>query len=62
MCDQVTLISEYSQGLNRMVQCLPSGGFDPSKHQSKMDCAKQELSEEAAKDSLLFCSNIVLVS
>lgn len=44
---QVTIIREYSQGVNSLVYCLPTGGFDPHKHASLEACARAELSEEA---------------
>ncbi|KAL4457906.1 hypothetical protein ABPG75_012771 [Micractinium tetrahymenae] len=43
----VTLIREYAQGLNQLVWCLPTGGYDPRKHASYEACARAELSEEA---------------
>lgn len=43
----VTLIREYAQGVNQLVWCLPTGGFDPQKHASWQGCAQAELSEEA---------------
>ncbi|PSC72803.1 hypothetical protein C2E20_4083 [Micractinium conductrix] len=43
----VTLLHEYAQGVNKMMWCLPTGGFDPRKHTSYEACAKAELSEEA---------------
>lgn len=52
---QVTLIKEYAQGLHDMVYGLPTGGYDPDKHSSRLDCAIQELSEEVVskKDSAM---------
>ncbi len=41
------LLYEYSQGPNAMCHTLVAGGFDPKKHASILDTAKQELSEEA---------------
>lgn len=43
----VTIIREYAQGVNSLVYCLPTGGFDPQKHESLEACARAELSEEA---------------
>ncbi|PRW56079.1 NUDIX hydrolase domain-like [Chlorella sorokiniana] len=43
----VTLIREYAQGLNQLMWCLPTGGFDPRRHTSYEACARAELSEEA---------------
>jgi hypothetical protein len=43
---QVTLVREYSQGVNEMVYCLPTGGFDAKKHSSVEACGRAELSEE----------------
>lgn len=37
----------HRQGLNQMVWCLPTGGYDPRKHASWQACARAELSEEA---------------
>lgn len=44
---QVTIIREYAQGPNRLQYCLPSGGFDPRKHQDLRACALAEMREEA---------------
>jgi len=44
---EVTLIKEYAQGINEMVYCLPTGGYDPRKHANYEECAMSELSEEA---------------
>lgn len=43
---QVTLLREFSQGINDMLWVLPTGGFDPKKHASLKACAQAELSEE----------------
>eukprot|EP00884_Botryococcus_braunii_P018786 jgi/Botrbrau1/5591/Bobra.97_2s0019.1 len=44
---EVTLVREYSQGVNGMTWALPTGSFDPSKHDGLEACARSELSEEA---------------
>ena len=65
---QVTLLREYAQGPHDMVYCLPTGGYDPSKHRSVEDCAAQELAEEVPPPTPLtdlylyrrmFCSRLV---
>jgi NUDIX domain len=43
---KVRIISEYCQGLNQLRYSLPSGGYE-DKHDSIVDCARQELREEA---------------
>lgn len=44
---EVTVIREYGQGVNALMYCLPTGGFDPVRHASLEECARAELSEEA---------------
>ncbi|KAL6780704.1 hypothetical protein ACKKBF_B12090 [Auxenochlorella protothecoides x Auxenochlorella symbiontica] len=44
---QVTMLTEYAQGPNCIMHCLPSGSYDPQKHTSWEACARAELSEEA---------------
>ncbi|KAK9809171.1 hypothetical protein WJX72_010608 [[Myrmecia] bisecta] len=44
---EVTILREYCQGVNQMLYSLPAGGFDPKKHQTYLECAQAELSEEA---------------
>ncbi|KAI7843822.1 hypothetical protein COHA_002720 [Chlorella ohadii] len=41
----VTLIREYAQGLNQLMWCLPTGGFDPRRHTSYEACARAEADE-----------------
>eukprot|EP00798_Chlamydomonas_sp_ICE-L_P032432 gene32432-31049_t len=43
---QVTIVREYCQGPNCMAYCLPTGGYDPAKHNDIEGCAMAELSEE----------------
>lgn len=43
---QVTMLTEYAQGPNCIMHCLPSGSYDPQKHTSWEACARAELSEE----------------
>ncbi|KAI8835304.1 hypothetical protein BC829DRAFT_63446 [Chytridium lagenaria] len=42
-----TLILEYMQGINGVRYTFPAGGFDPRKHATREDTARDELSEEA---------------
>ncbi|KAJ3210419.1 hypothetical protein HDU67_005332 [Dinochytrium kinnereticum] len=42
-----TLILEYMQGINGVRYSFPAGGFDPKKHRTREDTAREELSEEA---------------
>ncbi|TPX50781.1 hypothetical protein SeMB42_g01230 [Synchytrium endobioticum] len=42
------LVIEYSQGTNDMHYTFASGAYEPTKHGSMLDAAKDELSEEAA--------------
>lgn len=35
------------QGVNQLMYCLPTGGYDPRKHSDYQACASAELSEEA---------------
>eukprot|EP00192_Tetraselmis_astigmatica_P019442 CAMPEP_0117647806 /NCGR_PEP_ID=MMETSP0804-20121206/45_1 /TAXON_ID=1074897 /ORGANISM="Tetraselmis astigmatica, Strain CCMP880" /LENGTH=210 /DNA_ID=CAMNT_0005453321 /DNA_START=359 /DNA_END=991 /DNA_ORIENTATION=+ len=44
---QVTILREYCWGPDSILHSLPTGGFDPKKHTSYEECAKDELSEEA---------------
>jgi hypothetical protein len=43
----VRVLQEYSQGPNELKYTLVAGGFDPKKHKTMIDCAMDELSEEA---------------
>lgn len=36
---EVTLVREYAHGPDCMMYCLPTGGFDPKKHTTLVDCA-----------------------
>ncbi|KAJ3007664.1 hypothetical protein HKX48_008992 [Thoreauomyces humboldtii] len=42
-----SLIIEYAQGTNNLVYTFAAGGFDPAKHETIEDTARQELSEES---------------
>lgn len=42
----MTLLREYSQGVNEMTYVLPTGAFDPRRHASPEAAARAELSEE----------------
>ena len=39
-------MKEYCWGPDAVLYSLPTGGFDPQKHETYEDCAKAELSEE----------------
>lgn len=43
---QVTLLREYSQGVNEMMYVLPTGAFDPQRHACAVAAGRAELSEE----------------
>lgn len=43
---QVTLLREYSQGVNEMKYVLPTGAYDPARHISPTAAGEAELSEE----------------
>lgn len=47
LTDQVTLVHEYAQGAGRYMYALPSGNFDPKRHQDVKQTAIFELEEEA---------------
>ncbi|GAB4819899.1 hypothetical protein N2152v2_006945 [Parachlorella kessleri] len=47
LSEEVTLLREYAQGVNRLAYSLPAGAFDRRKHSSNEECARAELSEEA---------------
>lgn len=51
---EVTVLREYCQGPNKMMYVLPTGGFDPKRHQNILECAKAELEEEVAPSTLIF--------
>jgi hypothetical protein len=42
-----TVLLEYQQGINQIKYTLTAGAFDRKKHQTIVDTAKAELSEEA---------------
>lgn len=44
--EQVTVLREYSQGVNEMMFVLPTGAFDPRRHSDSLAAAQAELSEE----------------
>ncbi|KAI9356961.1 hypothetical protein DFJ73DRAFT_212280 [Zopfochytrium polystomum] len=41
-----TLLLEYMQGINSVRYGMISGGYEPKKHASMLECAQMELSEE----------------
>ncbi len=51
----MTIIREYAQGPNRLQYCLPSGGFDPRKHQDLRACALAEMREEVRAGTRCAC-------
>ena len=54
LMDQVTILKEYCWGPDAVLYSLPTGSFDPNKHQTYEDCAYAELSEEVMLSKRIF--------
>ena len=52
---QVTILRDYSEGVNEMKFVLPTGAYDPARHSSATAAGEAELSEEVCPYSL--CPN-----